>query len=673
MSRSLFLKIVVLCAACASGAAFAQLDFMKWINPGPLARPHDTLEGVSNCGLCHATAKGIPDSKCLDCHTEIRERLEKKLGYHARQTDPCVKCHSDHKGRDYDLLALKRVKFDHQNVGWALNGAHGKVDCRKCHTQTRVDVKTHLPTRRPSYLGAPTVCLPCHPDIHKSAEPAWQRCELCHDESVWKPMRTPAEFDHTRDSKYPLTGKHAKIDCYACHKQKTWKPLSFARCLDCHPDPHKNAFGPKCEICHVTANWKKLLMKTPQGVRFDHQKTKFSLSGAHFQVPCLTCHGPTIGKMTGFDQCTGCHNNPHGNEFQEKWNVRKECSKCHVTEGWTILNFQHGRDSRYDLLDKHKQVPCEQCHVDRKYRWLASSPDCDVCHLDVHVKQFTKACVVCHTQKGFDTLKFDHNKDSKFPIVGKHKAVGCEKCHEAGKYTGIDHRCQGCHTDFHNNQLGVECSRCHAPIAMNDIAFDHKHASRFRVEGAHEKVACNQCHLDYHYRPLSSECSSCHEDAHKGTFGPACQRCHVTSSFRPRKGFHDFGAFSLGGVHDRLDCKVCHAPTSPGRIQPAQCAACHRDPHLGSLGPDCAGCHTQVAWLPSKFRHTQTGFQLSGAHRFLSCDRCHFNRVFGGLPQDCAFCHQKDFVPATKIPQHLGASSQCESCHYTYGWRPAKR
>lgn len=666
--RILFRTIFL--AGLSGGAAYAQLDFAQWINPGPLARPHENLEGVKQCTLCHATAKGLPDEKCLSCHAEIAERLLSQRGFHGRPTQPCVRCHSDHKGRNYDLNALSRLKFDHRDTGWPLTGGHLKVECQKCHTQKRVDVQTRIPTQRTSYLGAATTCIGCHPDVHKSADPGFHKCERCHRTSDWKRLKTRLGFDHNRDSSYPLTGAHIRTGCYTCHKQKTWKPLPFARCLDCHPDPHKNQFGPKCETCHFTTNWKKVLVKGPKGL-FDHQKTKFLLTGRHKEVGCIRCHGPEIGKMAGFDQCTGCHNNPHGPEFKELWTQRKECTVCHINDGWSILSFQHNRDSRYDLTEKHTLVPCEQCHVDRKYRWLSKSPDCDVCHLDPHAKQFTKTCASCHTQKGFDQLTFDHNKDSPFPLVGKHQPVPCGKCHDPGKYKGLDHRCQGCHVDFHNKQLGVECSRCHAPRAMNDIEFDHKREAKFRLNGAHLKTACNQCHLDYHYRPLPFDCASCHTDVHKGAFGNSCERCHTTTSFKPRTGFHDFGEFSLGGVHDRLDCLTCHGPKAPVRIQPAQCMSCHKDPHMNSLGSSCPDCHTQNSWLPSTFRHNQTGFELSGAHRFLSCDRCHFNRVYGGLPQECGFCHLKDF--SATLPGHLGAPTACEACHYTFGWRPAPK
>ncbi len=663
----------ILALPCAS---WAQLDFTQWLNPGPLSQPHEGLEGVKNCTTCHATAKGVPDRKCLDCHKEISDRLAAKKGFHARQTEECRTCHDEHKGREFDVTGLSRTKFDHADTGWPLTGGHARVKCENCHKEVRTNVQTHQPTRRRTYLGANPECSACHEDVHKSGKPELEQCARCHTTDLWKKPKTRLQFDHQRESRYPLTGQHQRVACYGCHKQKKWAPLAFESCTNCHADPHKGSFGPKCESCHSTKGWKGASptgKPAAQGEKgFDHDKTAFPLTGAHRDVTCLRCHGPKIGKMPGFEQCSGCHNNPHGNQFEVLWNVKKVCTDCHLTDGWNLLKFKHNDDSRYKLEGKHTLVPCQQCHVDAKYRWLPKAPDCVACHKDVHRGQFERTCASCHKTDGFNQLTFDHDRDSPFPLVGKHKLVACSSCHVEGRYKPLERRCQGCHNDFHKGELGQECNRCHAPTAYNDIEFDHNRESRFRLDGKHVRVPCNQCHVNYRYKIPKQECSACHYDAHKGTFGTTCERCHTTEGFSTKSGFHDFGEFTLGGAHDRIDCVVCHGPKAAVRARPTQCKSCHVDPHMGSLGPSCQNCHGQNFFLPSTFRHNQTGFELSGAHRFLSCDRCHFNRVFGGLPQECTFCHSKDFRPPPAVPQHPPAPISCDNCHFTFGWRPTR-
>ncbi|MFH1018335.1 MAG: cytochrome c3 family protein [Pseudomonadota bacterium] len=655
--------------ALISGPIRAQLlDFSQWINPGPLAAPHQSLEGVKNCTKCHATAKGVPDSKCLDCHQEIAQLLAKKKGFHARQTKDCVACHGDHKGRAYDLNPLTRLRFNHDETGYPLTGKHAKVKCLDCHKDTRINVETKKRTARPTYLGTSADCVACHADIHKSLKAEFRDCDKCHTTANWKSLKERMGFSHNRETRYALTGAHVKVKCYACHKEKTWAPQPFESCETCHKDVHAGKYGANCTRCHNTASWKGA---SPTGqIKFDHDKTAFLLKGQHLNVSCVRCHGPVLGKMQNFQQCSGCHNNPHGNEFEVLWTRKKACKDCHIEDDWRILTFRHSADSRYVLADKHMAVPCMQCHEDRKYRWLTSSPDCDTCHMDPHKGKFKEACASCHSQKGFDELSFDHSK-ARFPLIGKHQGVKCQACHEGGKYWDFDTNCVGCHPDFHNKEIGNECRRCHSPAAYNLIEFDHSRESRFKLEGGHTKVPCLECHKDYKYRTGLKDCSSCHVDVHKGAFGTSCERCHTTQAFGLKTGFHDFGEFSLGGVHDRLDCLTCHGPKSPVRNSPAGCASCHKDPHMSSFGRGCAECHNQFAWLPSTFRHNQTGFQLSGAHRFVACEQCHVNRIYGGLPQECGFCHMNVFNPATP-PQHVGAAPQCETCHFTFGWRPAR-
>ncbi|MCB0327195.1 MAG: hypothetical protein KDD52_06220 [Bdellovibrionales bacterium] len=644
-----------------SPAAWGQFGLSNLVSPGELSSPHKSLEGIKNCTQCHSTGSGVPDQKCLDCHKDIDEQLKTSQGYHARLIGDCATCHSEHKGKSYDLMGLKRMDFDHTDTGWPLTGAHDEVKCEACHKKKRE-------SGSPSYLGLDTQCQSCHQDIHRGRSAQQKKCERCHSTGQWKPIRDRINFDHNQETRYRLTGSHRSVDCYACHTKKNWAPYLFEQCTDCHKDPHRGQFGTSCTKCHNTNSWGKSRKKVG-GEAFDHSKTRFPLRGQHRSVPCVNCHGPVIGKMENFDQCSGCHNNPHGTQFQNLW-TPKDCTSCHQEQSWTRLDFSHNKDARYELQGKHLEVPCQQCHYDRKYRWLSGTPDCGTCHEDVHRGQFSdRPCMSCHDFEGFAKKKFDHSK-TRFPLVGKHQKVQCSSCHLQGRYAGIGTDCQNCHNDFHDGELGQACKRCHAPTAFNDIEFDHNRSSRFKIDGAHEKNLCNQCHWNNKYKLGKFDCGTCHRDVHQGSFGTGCARCHTTTEFERSEGYHDFGDFSLGGVHDQLECDQCHSPTKAVRVLEKQCGSCHRDPHMNSLSDRCIDCHRQTSWLPSTFQHNQTGFELSGAHRFLECSDCHYSRVFGGLPQECYFCHFKDFNPS--LPAHAGGSTTCDSCHYTFGFRPTK-
>jgi hypothetical protein len=651
--------------------AWGQLG--NFVNPGPLSNPHKSLDGLKNCTQCHSASQGVPNEKCLDCHPEIQKRLQARQGYHARKLGQCASCHSEHKGRDYDVTGLSRLNFNHIDTGWPLTGKHRQAECKDCHTTKRKG------TNRTTYLEADADCASCHlsESPHKTQKKKFQACQKCHGTSDWS-ARDRMQFNHNTETRYPLTGNHAKVDCFSCHTNKVWAPKAHAQCSDCHADPHNGSFGPKCSDCHTsTVSWTSSSSVTVPSAKassqgFDHSKTQFPLQGRHRSVSCKKCHGSTIGKMPkiNFRDCKGCHPNPHNNQFQQRW-TPKTCKSCHSTLGFQNLNkFKHNEDSRYELLGQHRKVECNKCHAGGKYRWLSQTPDCDECHADVHNGQYEpQPCSSCHNFDGFKKKQFDHSK-TRFPLVGKHKAVACNDCHSSGQYKGLDTSCNSCHADYHDGQLSKECETCHAPTGFKDVEFDHNRQARFRIDGKHKENTCNQCHWGGKYKFEEVRCATCHYDVHNGAHGKECDRCHTTSGFKMTEGFHEFGEYQLGGIHNQMECSQCHNPKAPIRIDSTQCSSCHRDPHMNSLGNRCYECHNQISWHPTTFRHNQTGFDLTGAHRFLDCSSCHFNRVFGGLPSECYFCHFKDFDAS--LPQHVGGSTDCASCHFTFGFRPAK-
>jgi hypothetical protein len=83
---------------------------------------------------------------------------------------------------------------------------------------------------------------------------------------AWK--GSELKFDHNRDSKYKLEGKHKTVKCIECHVPSTKDgPLSSARfrnlkgksCASagCHKDPHNNELGANCTYCHTYSSWQK--------------------------------------------------------------------------------------------------------------------------------------------------------------------------------------------------------------------------------------------------------------------------------------------------------------------------------------------------------------------------------------------------------------------------------
>jgi hypothetical protein len=84
-----------------------------------------------------------------------------------------------------------------------------------------------------------STCYACHQqdDKHKGQE--GKKCESCHNEKDWKDTR----FDHGL-SRFPLLGKHIKVECKKCHLTPAFKDAPM-ECNGCHAkeDVHKKRLG----------------------------------------------------------------------------------------------------------------------------------------------------------------------------------------------------------------------------------------------------------------------------------------------------------------------------------------------------------------------------------------------------------------------------------------------
>src|SRR5687767_525220 len=129
--------------------------------PGQRSLAHRGLGGFPvGCNKCHDSGQGVPNEKCLACHTHqpLRERIKAGKGYHATdevKKEQCKKCHPEHveeppgsgKGRkstiDWKPVGGK-ANFNHRLTGWPLDGAHRFQECEKCHNTKYPETK--LPT-----------------------------------------------------------------------------------------------------------------------------------------------------------------------------------------------------------------------------------------------------------------------------------------------------------------------------------------------------------------------------------------------------------------------------------------------------------------------------------------------------------------------------------------------
>ena len=225
-------RVAALAVLLVSSRAAAQ-----FFSPGPLARPHASLEGLGKCAKCHEQQKGLAARFCLDCHTEVAARGSKGAGFHGHlpeaKRQECQGCHPDHRGLDFAMVDWEagREKFDHRRAGWPLEGVHAKVRCDDCHARRLVVESTvrrllEQQPKRVTYLGLATRCDACHFDEHRGQ--LARECQKCHDQAAWKPA---PGFNH-QGTGYPLLGKHKEVACAKCHPTVADERRSATQALD---------------------------------------------------------------------------------------------------------------------------------------------------------------------------------------------------------------------------------------------------------------------------------------------------------------------------------------------------------------------------------------------------------------------------------------------------------
>lgn len=567
--------------------------------PGLLIRGHAKLE--QDCANCHVRFdKSAQDRLCLDCHKPVARDVQAGRGHHGRiKIETCRSCHTDHKGRDANIALIDDKAFDHTKTDFALIAAHVRVACRSCHLpgapfrsapadcngchrkddkhrgslgtacadchaqsgwkQVRFDhAKTRFPLTSKHvdvacakchadnvFKNTPQTCNGCHRQDDRHKGRLGEKCETCHNAGGW---RDTAAFNHDRDTRYALKGKHRAAKCESCHTGASLHDKPATSCVGCHraDDKHGGTLGTQCANCHVERGWRE--------ARFDHDTSTFQLRGKHRDVECSDCHRDPKSYKGTPTECVACHrkDDKHRTRYGDR------CATCHTAASWKAKDvvFRHDRDTTYVLAGKHVTVQCDSCHTGDLYRTKLVA-DCNACHAkdDKHQGQLGRSCRDCHSETGWKVERFDHNR-SRFPLAGRHARIECQACHKTLAYHSAPRDCYGCHQsdDKHRQTLGRDCASCHNSRDWRAWDFDHR-KTRFSLDGAHAKVSCAACHRTPTDGPLrlGTACVGCHrrDDKHEGAYGQACERCHVTGSFRDLSALSGTGARSREGDRRR--------------------------------------------------------------------------------------------------------------------------
>jgi hypothetical protein len=622
--------------------------------------------------------------ECEKCHTR---KNKQGLRLYMGESKVCGTCHKDDQPHRFERSEMMKCDRCHSEITWKppkkvqdfdhndakqasfpLEGSHLDVACAKCHPKAEFNLKKDT-----------TECRACHESSHKGHLYDKVSCAKCHSPKFGKLAKF--EFDHDRNTKFKLDNAHrTKAKCYDCHPKGQANKPSKA-CEGCHrkDDKHGTRFAElgspsPCGLCHGTRSF-----RDSAGEKFPHDtKTKFKLTGKHAVAGCRDCHrGSTPEQFERFDPkkvgCMGCHK--HTKVHDRKYTDR-ECLDCHKNAGMIDVTAEardayHGEGSKFPLKFGHAKVPCEKCHANNVWKQPA---ECGAkCHQDsLHKGSLGDKCQRCHEPGIWKATRFDHNQDSDYKLKGLHKDATCEGCHPKRAYKPTPTSCgdSQCHLadDAHKRRLGRRCESCHKETGDN--TFEHNAQADFKLRDSHLKVACKNCHPTLDFKPRPKDCFGCHPEpnVHKGQYGTKCDGCHNEVAWAQIKPIHDVGNFSLTASHDGIACVRCHRDSRPLAGTGPLCITCHRedDIHGNSLGPKCGECHSQWAFAPARFDHTQVGCDLKGQHRTLPCNDCHKAGNYAGLTGDCYGCHWD--LGATRPTHVMNNWFTCGTCHNINVW-----
>ncbi len=481
----------------------------------------------------------------------------------------------------HDTLDWKKIKssFNHDSTSFRLEGKHVSVDCKSCHTDL-------------VFENAKSDCYSCHIPKHK--KPQSFDCNVCHSQENWKSKI----FDHSKTI-FPLLGAHKETSCMKCH-DNGFSNTSTA-CSDCHLDNYIQAKNPDhvalkyskdCFKCHNTFSWKSQ--------DFNHDKlTTFPLTGTHSGLDCTQCHKNGFEKTS--KQCVSCHSTKYDrttNPDHKTAGFSDNCEACHTTTKWRPSTFDHSKQSKFPLSGAHIKAKCTDCHM---ANYAATSTECVSCHLDDyekaknpdHVKAgFSKECENCHNTSGRSPSKFDHNKNTNFPLTDGHIGVKCKTCH-TDSYKGRSTACVSCHlkdyfkTEYPNHVDGLfskDCEKCHTMKTWKASIFDHNTATDFPLNNAHKNLDCKKCHTTI-FVGTSTECVDCHRkdydvvkkpDHATMKFSTQCTECHTDKNWKETSFYHDKQNFPIfTGKHEGVwvTCNDCHYNLS--YFEKYSCIRCH--------------------------------------------------------------------------------------------------
>ncbi len=209
-------------------------------SPGPLSKAHAFIG--ENCAACHTPVAGVMRAKCVICHANDTELVQRQpTAFHAT-ISKCAPCHYEH------VLGVQRpIHMDHAalaRIGLAeLGGSDQPWKRQRARLLNWVRSGFGVPSN--SGLGSEEKllnCASCHhvQDVHKGN--FGDNCALCHATKAW----FIGDYVHPSPS---------TRQCAQCHTPSPCHYMEGCLVMMWHMAGGEGARLNHCYLCHKTTSW----------------------------------------------------------------------------------------------------------------------------------------------------------------------------------------------------------------------------------------------------------------------------------------------------------------------------------------------------------------------------------------------------------------------------------
>ncbi|HEX9139622.1 MAG TPA: cytochrome c3 family protein, partial [Steroidobacteraceae bacterium] len=642
----------------------------------------DPNQVSGDCSLCHNVndwASNVPpvghmpnpaNNACATCHTTpsstpgTPDYTQYSIaGVHTGSiVGSCDICHSGASWIGSPARIMPKPST-------GLSPAHIPViagaDCSGCHITTGIAVGgfagTTMSAAKHAFVA--TTCDTCH-EAGLSFYPG----------AALNLQGRPA--DHTSVS------EAAPNDCSGCHETTDWNSTAL-------PAGHMpNPGNQTCNICHTAAP--------------SNYTTLAANPVLHTGITsgCISCHGSTAA-LTFYNNFTPKSAVLTPSHIPWLTNTTP-CEDCHSTTSFTVGGF--GPITMTQATHAFVASTCNTCHEAGVVFYMGSSTpalqgrpadhtsgqmvapnQCSICHTTTNWNSTalpaghmpnpaSQACSLCHT-----TAPADYSTATLAANAILHTGItsGCITCHggPAGALTFYNNFTpkSAVLSPVHIPTSTTPCEDCHTATVFTAFSgttmSSAKHTSMFTVIGK----SCDACHNAvtpplsfYGVNNLTTRPSN-HSSGSKLTND--CSSCHGTNNW------DDAAQKKVGPakvVPGSVIGTVAPAPPATGSplLVPVRgpVAPVRSISHAG-VTASCVSCHNGTLATGKGPNHIASNNQCENCHTTIAWLPARFDHQ--GVNGACASCHN-GVVASGKPLQHMVTSQDCGACHSTIAWLPVR-